>query len=667
MPKRSLDQIEESLRKKLAEADPFAGLGDKSPHRGDPIMSPDLGGGIGPGGAGGRVPGSSKPHYKIDPATKEPVLQNPKVWRRGEPPPAPMPKVWRRGEPPPAPMPATPQQQQAEKFLQGQGFNQPKTGLEKHIDYYNKAMPVDTFGGKVADALRGKSDEKLGPVGVAGRTEPTMSDTPGTNVGRKEPTLEQSKKEIDQSKTIENNLSEKYHGFKLHEAANVTKQDLLTMAKSAADRHGVPLPVVLHALYKETGWMKNAGAQVTARSPAGALGVMQLMPGTAKYLGLKPEEIFDPEKNIDAGVRYLSQNLQKFSDPRVALAAYNAGPNSKRVKQFAATGDTKYLPRETRKYVSDYADDTKVQLAKFYPEKKSVGKATDVVAALTASPTATAAEHPIGTIVNPDYSKYNVGDLGPLEKIGPGQYKSSTGKIVSNAPELEKLPGSPKPETFLDKVKRTLPQELGGGGELVSKVFGGNKKPTPVAKTEPPKTEPAKQEPVKAQPQIDVRKEFEKEFAKQRAALGPDEKFAWTNPVTGKTSEFTTAYKTEKPALDKITKPVEKPVEKPVVKEPEKDNIDYQATADRDRISKLVNQPNSTYDTDIKSSDTDSKKFTSSQEKWLGGADPTDPYILDRMNRSLPDEPAVEIPKLKEANASINTELRDILRLAGRI
>ena len=61
------------------------------------------------------------------------------------------------------------------------------------------------------------------------------------------------------------------------------------------------------------------------------------------------------------------------------------------------------------------------------------------------------------------------------------------------------------------------------------------------------------------------------------------------------------------------------------------------------------------------------EKLSLKDKQWLGGADPTDPYILSRMNRSLPDEPAAEIPKLKEAVNTINTELQDILRLAGRL
>jgi soluble lytic murein transglycosylase-like protein len=69
--------------------------------------------------------------------------------------------------------------------------------------------------------------------------------------------------------------------------------------------------------------------QAGAVSSAGAKGLMQIMPGTQRYLGL--DSAFDPESNIEAGVRYLSQLWQRFP-PRQALAAYNAGPS--RVRDY---------------------------------------------------------------------------------------------------------------------------------------------------------------------------------------------------------------------------------------------------------------------------------------------------------------------------------------------
>jgi hypothetical protein len=81
-----------------------------------------------------------------------------------------------------------------------------------------------------------------------------------------------------------------------------------------------------------------------ARSPKGAIGLMQLMPGTARALGVNP---FVPEQNIEGGVRYFSQMLEMFGGIELALAAYNAGPGTaERYVRGLAT-----LPGETRAYV----------------------------------------------------------------------------------------------------------------------------------------------------------------------------------------------------------------------------------------------------------------------------------------------------------------------------
>lgn len=111
-----------------------------------------------------------------------------------------------------------------------------------------------------------------------------------------------------------------------------------------AQRLGVDPKLALHVLYKETGNLKNPES---ARSKAGAIGVMQLMPKTAKGLGVDP---MNPEENIRGGITYLKQMMDQFNDPTLALAAYNAGPG--RVNQILRSGrGIEALPRETQNYI----------------------------------------------------------------------------------------------------------------------------------------------------------------------------------------------------------------------------------------------------------------------------------------------------------------------------
>jgi len=100
-------------------------------------------------------------------------------------------------------------------------------------------------------------------------------------------------------------------------------------------------PQEWHALFRAMIWQESR-FNPKARSPKGALGLTQLMPGTASQLGV---DASDPMQNLDGGARYLLTQLQAFRSPMLALAAYNAGP--KAVQKY---GGVPPYP-ETRDYV----------------------------------------------------------------------------------------------------------------------------------------------------------------------------------------------------------------------------------------------------------------------------------------------------------------------------
>lgn len=104
---------------------------------------------------------------------------------------------------------------------------------------------------------------------------------------------------------------------------------------------------LLHAVIKT-----ESAYQPQARSPRGAQGLMQLMPATARQLGVS--DLRDPAQNILAGARYLSQLRQQFNDDLpLALAAYNAGPaavirHGNTIPPYAET--RAYVPRVMQEY-----------------------------------------------------------------------------------------------------------------------------------------------------------------------------------------------------------------------------------------------------------------------------------------------------------------------------
>jgi murein DD-endopeptidase MepM/ murein hydrolase activator NlpD len=110
----------------------------------------------------------------------------------------------------------------------------------------------------------------------------------------------------------------------LHEGGRVSDAripaEYAGLVNDAATTHGVSAPWLAAMLQAESAWNPRAV------SSAGAQGLGQLMPGTARRLGVT--DPFDPAQNIDGAARYLKQQYEHFGSWELALAAYNAGPGA---------------------------------------------------------------------------------------------------------------------------------------------------------------------------------------------------------------------------------------------------------------------------------------------------------------------------------------------------
>lgn len=126
----------------------------------------------------------------------------------------------------------------------------------------------------------------------------------------------------------------------------ITGRPYAELVAAAARAHDVP-PALLHALIKA-----ESGYDPKALSAKGAMGLMQLMPGTAREMGVT--DALDPEANLQGGARYLKRMLTLFdNDITLAVAAYNAGPEAvlrrgRVVPPFAET--RRYVPNVLREY-----------------------------------------------------------------------------------------------------------------------------------------------------------------------------------------------------------------------------------------------------------------------------------------------------------------------------
>lgn len=134
------------------------------------------------------------------------------------------------------------------------------------------------------------------------------------------------------------NVAESYKGRAL--TPGITQY--APLVHKAAEKHGVRAALAVGVMGAESE------GNPKAVSPAGAGGLMQIMSGTARDLGVKDR--FNAEESADGGVRYLKQQLDKYGNERLALMAYNWGPGS--VDKWIKDGaDPDKIPAETREYI----------------------------------------------------------------------------------------------------------------------------------------------------------------------------------------------------------------------------------------------------------------------------------------------------------------------------
>lgn len=122
------------------------------------------------------------------------------------------------------------------------------------------------------------------------------------------------------------------------------KGEYLPIAKEMARKHGIPENLFLRLVQQESAWKPRA------RSHKGAIGLAQLMPGTARKLGVNPH---DPRQNLEGGARYLKRMYNKFGSWKLALAAYNAGPGA--VEKYNGIPPYKETKNYVRKILGSYS------------------------------------------------------------------------------------------------------------------------------------------------------------------------------------------------------------------------------------------------------------------------------------------------------------------------
>lgn len=208
------------------------------------------------------------------------------------------------------------------------------------------------------------------------------------------------------------------------------------------------------ALALSVGWTENEFKNRT--SPKGAIGPMQVMPENAKGLGMEVDDLKDIDKNIEAGCRILKENLDKYGDTMLAVAAYNASP--KTVDKAMKAGDISLLPQETQSYLKT--------IDQMYPlDQPGTVAVAEEAKTFTTDPELPAhvqdPETPVSTEGLPDWYKtvrpYLEGDKGQIDVETAGALTGGVGALAGGAEKIAERRAARAPVEAPGQVRTGTP------------------------------------------------------------------------------------------------------------------------------------------------------------------------------------------------------------------
>jgi hypothetical protein len=231
------------------------------------------------------------------------------------------------------------------------------------------------------------------------------------------------------------------------------------MILASAEKYGVDPRLVRSVIQTESTFNPKA------QSPVGARGLMQLMPGTAKDMGVA--DSFDPAQNIEGGTKYLSQLLKRYNgNHELALAAYNWGMGN--VDKYG----TKVLPKETRDYVR------KVKAGFGDPDVPYPGTQGDTAVPPPAQPIQS------GSDLQNSLAR---GAMGFQRGLFKDPFDAGTQILSAAIPDRFERMLSPENETAAERLQRenqayeAQRQELGGSGVDLGRLAGNIANPANLA------------------------------------------------------------------------------------------------------------------------------------------------------------------------------------------